>query len=761
MEATVSSPRFENQPFSLLGVDPFSDQAFRDYLNASEGVPYNQLAVFLTQPGALLISSETAKNAGVEIGERFSIDIGGEMHEVFVAGLINPVDSISARTLAGTLLADIATFQEITGRFGYIDHIDLIIDPQHEEDSLANLRSFLPEGYQVVNAASRSSSITEMTGAFQLNLTALSLLALLVGLFLIYNTMTYSVVRRRSLFGLLRCLGVTRFEIVAMVVGEAFLVGLVGSILGLGLGLLLGQQTVSMVNRTVNDLYYTTTVQPGGFEAASLYKGVLLGLVATSLAALIPALEASLVPPQAALARSGLETKTRRLVWFVSLAGLVLAGAGYAVLRYPSQDVNVGFGGTLLMVVGLAMETSLVLILFMNLLRPVSGGLLGFLGRMAPANLVNNLSRTSVAAASLMVAVAVAIAMSLMVKSFRSTVTVWLEQTLHGDIYISAPSFISTNSTESINPEIITKLERWPQVDRVDTLRTVRVESADGPVTLNATYNPDFGYERLYARLDVPKDRLWNELNDGGILITEALAYRLDLFEPGISMRLLTETGWQVFPIVGIIYEYTSSEGSVWMAYDLYRAHWNDPGLTALALRLDPSADPDQVSQVLAKELSPIQRLNIRPNRVLRADVLEVFDRTFAITNAMQGMVTVVAFIGVLTTALLLQLEKQRELGILRALGLTARQLWNLVMLESGLMGVVAGVLAIPTGYVLAWVLVDVINRRSFGWTLRLDTPVSSILQGFATAVFAALLAGLYPAWRINRMAAAEAIRYE
>ncbi|MEM5776105.1 MAG: ABC transporter permease, partial [Anaerolineaceae bacterium] len=399
----------------------------------------------------------------------------------------------------------------------------------------------------------------------------------------------------------------------------------------------------------------------------------------------------------------------------------------------------VGFGGTLLLVIGLAMQAAVVLLVLMKLVRPVLGWAMGFLGRMAPSGLINNLSRTSVAAAALMVAVAVTIGMQLMVGSFRTTVAVWLEQTLGGDIYISAPSFISTHSTESIDPVVIRQAEDWPDLRRLDTLRTVSVESEQGPVVLNATRNPDLGIERMYVRLEMPETQIWPALEEGSILVTEALVYRLGLDESEASLRLLTDTGWQDFSIAATIYEYTSSEGSVWMADSVYRRYWQDSGVTALSLRLVEGADIEGETQRLRQALSGVQRLNIRSNRTLRGDVMEVFDRTFAITRAMQMMVTVVAFVGVLNTALLLQMEKHRESGILRALGLTGRQLRRLVMLETGLIGLAAGLMAIPTGYAIARVLVDVINQRSFGWTLQLFTPAGDFLQGVLLAVGASL----------------------
>lgn len=760
LEATVTSLQLGDEPFTLLGVDVFADREFRPYLNSSENIPVGQLVGFLSYPGAVLMMEETAFQYGLQIGDPLLIDFAGQQRDAYLVGFLKPVDELTRRALERMLLVDIATAQELLGMEGKIDRIDLILAESEETAAVAQIEALLPDGTQISTSGARSGIVDDMTSAFQINLTALSLLALLVGLFLIYNTITYSVVKRRALFGLLRCIGVTRQQVILLVVGEAFLIGILGSLLGLLIGVLAGQQTVGMVTQTINDLYFTTTVDPVPIRISSMIKGLALGVVATIVTALFPAIEASFIPPRIALSRSGLERKSKNVVRWLSVAGLGLILAGVLVLWIPSPSIFLGFAGTLLVVLGIAMESTIALVLSMRILRPFSGKFFGFLGKMAPSSLVNNLSRTSVAIASLMVAVAVAIGMNLMVNSFRSTVTIWLEQTLMGDIYVSAPSFVSSNPTETIRPEVIAGLEGWSEISRIDTLRTVSVLSRQGPVILNATENPDFGQERQYQHLEIPSRDVWEEMERGGILISEALGYRLGLAS-GDQLALLSDQGWQMFPIIGVIYEYTSSEGSIWMAYDTYQSYWLDEGITALALRLADGTEADQVTSRIQDSFASLQRLIVRSNRVLREEVMRIFDRTFAITNAMRAMATVVAFIGVLTTAMLLQLEKKREMGILRALGLTSRQLWGLVMIESGLMGLVSGLLALPTGSVLARILVDVINRRSFGWTIQLSIPMDALVQGIALSLIASLIAGIYPAWRLNQMVTAEAIRYE
>jgi putative ABC transport system permease protein len=756
----VSSSQLGDRPLQLLGVDPFADTPFRDHLDQREGAAAEELTGFLTLPGALLMSTELASRYALDAGDSITLTSAGRVRSASVVGLIEPADNLSRRALDGVLLADIATAQELTGRLGTLDRIDLIL-PERNAATVNQLQAMLPPGARLTPVEARSRPIEEMTAAFRTNLTALSLLALVVGMFLIYNTMTFSVVQRRSLFGTLRCLGVTRREVFGLVMSEALVVGILGAGLGTLLGIAMGQGAVRLVTRTINDLYFVVTVEGTHVPFSSLIKGTLLGVVATALTAAPPAWEASSVPPRVALSRSGLEGKARRAILLAAIGGLAALVIGVGLLAVPTRNLTVSFGGTFAITVGFAMLTPLTMSLLMRVTPGVTGRIWGALGRMAPRDVSNALSRTSIAVAALMVAVSVTIGVSLMITSFRHTVVIWLEQTLQGDIYISAPNLTQTQPSTALDPGVLMAVQNRPGIARVDTFRGVMVDSTAGPVQLAATENPDYGAERLYLTAEHPPEEIWIAMLDGAVLVTEPFARRADLPKRGGDITLYTDNGTHTFPVAGIIYDYGSSLGTVAMSLSTYRQWWRDDALTALALRLSSGTDVDDLTQALQDELASTQRLLIRPNRALREDVLAIFDRTFAITSALQLLATVVAFIGVLSALLSLLLDKQRELGILRAVGLTVRQLWGLVMLETGIMGAAAGILAMPAGLALALILVYIINQRAFGWTLQMRVGPAPFVQALIVAVLAALLAGLYPARRMSRTVTAEAMRFE
>ncbi len=430
---------------------------------------------------------------------------------------------------------------------GRFSRIDLIL-PDDDPQVIERLSGWLPSGYQLVPSTAQTSTIQQMTAAFKLNLSALSLLALVVGLFLIYNTMTFSVVQRRAMFGTLRCLGVTRQEIFLLVVGEALLIGLLGGLLGIALGLVLGRFTVSMVTQTVNDLYFATTVRDVGIDPLSLLKGGLLGVFTSLVTAAFPAWEAASVPPRAALLRSGLESKARSSVGAAGIFGLLTGLLGVSLFFLPTRSLLVGFGGTLLVVVGFALLSSISLVLLMRGFVPLTGKIFGFIGRMAPRNLVNSLSRTAVAVAALMVSVAVTIGVGLMIDSFRATVVTWLEQTLQSDVYVSVPGFNATHATAVIDPRVIEIAHSWSGIERVDALRTISVGSPIGQVNLSATDNIQLGNERIFLSLTGQREEIWKSMISGAVLISEPLANRLEMHQAGGSILLDTLLGAQIFP---------------------------------------------------------------------------------------------------------------------------------------------------------------------------------------------------------------------
>jgi putative ABC transport system permease protein len=763
VEEYVTALSLDQRPLRLLGVDPFAEPPFRSYLVSQDSVPIDALTQFLVEPNTVLLSEDLANRYGIETGDRLTLRVGPRRQTVQVVGLLRPTDNVSRRALRDLLLTDIATAQEILSFRGRLSHIDLIINPDTPsgQATLARIETMLPAGARVVRTEARSDTVQQMTRAFELNLTALSLLALLVGMFLIYNTVSFSVVQRRPVLGTLRSLGVTRQQIFGLILTEAAVLGVLGTTLGLGLGIVLGRGAVRLITQTINDFYFVLSVQTVNVSPLSLVKGAAIGVGAALFAATLPALEATTVAPVTVLQRSDIESKARRAVPFTFAAGLILCTISAGLLWIPTRNLGVSFTALFGIIIGFALLTPAVTVVLMRGVRPITARLAGVLGRMAPRDISRSLSRTSVAIAALMVAVSVIIGVSVMIGSFRRTVADWLQTSLQADVYISPPSVAANRIGAPMDPAIKTELESVEGVVAVEAIHDVTADAADiGPVNLIAVTGEREDRRRRFAQTSVPASQVWPAMENGAVVVSETFAYH-NKVSAGDEIRLLTDHGERAFPIVGVYYNYSSDRGIVLMSMDVYRQNWDDDKISSVGLYLAPGYEPQAMVEQLQARFAGRQELVIQSNRDLRESALEIFDRTFAITMALRLLATVVAFVGVLSALMALQLDRARELGVLRATGMTRRQLWGLTLLETGLMGTTAGLLAMPTGFVLALVLIYVINRRSFGWTIQMVLQPGYFGQAMLVAVAAALLAGVYPALRAGRTVPARALRAE
>lgn len=352
-----------------------------------------------------------------------------------------------------------------------------------------------------------------------------------------------------------------------------------------------------------------------------------------------------------------------------------------------------------------------------------------------------------------------------MIGSFRQTVVLWLDDVLQADIFISAPSISSNTVETALDPALLDRMAAFPGVDGAATTRGVDVVASVGagnqvvPIRLVALSQDLSGADRRYRSAVGDWQQTWQAVREGALIINEPMANRLGL-RVGDMLRIQTDRGEQAFPIAGVTVDF-DVRSVVFIDDAVYRQWYDDALISAIALFVTPGADVDAKVQEIRAAFAGEQELLVRSNRGTRDNALDVFDRTFTITVALQLLATVVAFIGILSTLMSLQFERSREIGVLRATGMTRWQLWRLSLLETGLIGAVAGLLAIPTGYLLAVILIYIINLRSFGWTLEMLLDPAEFVQAFFVALVAALLAGVYPAWKIGNTPPAIAVRSE
>lgn len=743
LEGQVQVVQWQHRPLRLLGIDPLAEADFRPALGAGGPGQLDALAALIGRRDTIMLSAGLSPELPAD--HRLTLALPGRQTRVEVTNLLAQADA----AFADVLFADIGTAQQVLGRSGQLSEIDLIL-PEHADELQRRIQALLPPGITLQSVHSEADALERMSRAFRLNLTAMSLLALIVGMFLVYNTVSFSVLRRRAQFGTLRTLGVTRAGIFWLIVSETLVLGLVGSLLGIGLGIGLGQGLLQLMVRTINDLYYSLEVTRLSLDGLSLLKGVGGTLLAAVLATLLPAWEATRTPPAGVLRASTLEASLQPRLGQLGLAGLGLMLGGGA-LTLASSDLWFNFACFVLVVGGAALTIPWLARGFMlGLARGLDPVL-----RMAPRQLARSLSRTAVAMAALMVAVSVVISVSLMIGSFRSTLIAWLDTTLGADLFaIQAQS-------QPLPAQLAEQVRRFPGVARVETSRQLRLLTSEGVIQL-AILSRDISQARRFVWLAGDRAGLWQRLEAGAVLVSQPFATHHGLRPvAGQTLSLPTDTGPRRFKIAGIYYDYTSDQGIVLLPAGLYRRYWHDDRITALSIDAAPGVVPRRLQQALSSRFAGPWQLSFQAQGEIKRNALSIFDRTFAITGALRLLAMVVAVMGIFSTLMALLLERRRSFAVLRALGLTPRQLGSLILFESGLMGLFSGLMALPLGVMLALFLIDVINLRSFGWTMDLALSPLPFVQGLALAVGSALLAGAWPAWRATREGIARGIRWE
>ncbi|MCX7735689.1 MAG: FtsX-like permease family protein [Candidatus Kapabacteria bacterium] len=747
-----------NPPFTLnlLGVDVFAEKDFRDFIDNAD-VPIGEIyGKLLSVPNSVLVSYSFSQQTGKSIDDTLKVKHGGEYFILNIVGILK--DKNNPKKYESLAITDISTAKRIFLMDSLLSRIDLIIDDKSKYDE-KEIAEMLPENVQLTRSETRTKISTQMISAFNLNLTAMSLLALIVGMFLIYNTMTFSVVQRRKHIGLLRSLGITRREIFTTVMLESLAIGLIGTIIGIFLGILLGNYLLGLVTQSINDLYFVITVRDIYVSQETILKTVFLGILATVISALKPAYESTKTPPRLVVLRSFVESEYKRKRFILILYGLASIGLSILIFAVSGKNVLLSFIGVLPLMVGFTMFTPALVIFFTNIIKPLAKRVFGVIGAMASKGLANSLSRIGIAISALAISLAAAIGVGTMVNSFRITVVNWLETRLQKDIYISVPTLISRFNDATIPDGLDTLLEKLPEVKNLTLYRELRITEGNNMIHLIGSSFPEDPSSMYVFKEGDPK-QIWTKLKQGEVMVTEPYSYRTNK-GVGDSVDVLTDKGMKKFRIAGVHYDYGSDIGLIFMEIETYRKFWDDRKLSGLGVFLKEGYDVQETINKIRNLVGTDQEIIVRSNKDLLKSSIEVFDRTFIVTNVLQILAIIVAFIGVLSALMSLQLERTKEIAIYRANGMTPRDIWKYLNLQTGIMGLIAGILSIPLGNILALVLIYVINKRSFGWTLQFNIIPELLIEAVLVGIISAILASIYPAYKMSRISPSIALREE
>jgi putative ABC transport system permease protein len=742
-----------DEPVEILGIDITAEDPVRRYRLRSSASGAGLRSLF--EPDAVLAPDSFAARHRLSVGDRLPLFARGQERIVRIAGILEPIGP--ARASGGqVLVTGLRHAQRLFGREGRVDRLDVTFPETVSDGTMARrIGASLPPGLSVSRPATRSETADRMLRAYRFNLTALGSIALLVGAFLIYNTLSMSVIRRWPEIGTLRALGASKGTIFRTFLAEGLAIGAIGTAAGEFLGAALSRAILGTVGETVVDIYRTTARLSLSSSAEPVLAAAAVGLAASLAASLAPAREAAGIPPAATMRPGSIEGR-RRERWFrftAVSAACALIGTALAFLPAAGGFPLFGFVAVGCAIVALAAATVPAVLLLEKAARRPLQRLFGAPGRLAASFFAGNLSRNAVAIAALALAMGMAAAMAIMIASLRRTVLTWVDQSVASDLFVKSATGERRGLIGTLPAEAVSFLQNIPGVAIVDSFRTIDVRDDRGnPFTIGTG---DYAVAARTGALPLLSGRdpaavFAAARREGAAFVSEPFSRRFGV-RRGDRVTLPTPSGPRQVPVADVYPDYSNDRGTVVIDRPLFLAMFHDPDVSTIAIRVAPGAAPESVRDAILAAARGHFAFSILTNRTLRREIMKIFDRTFAVTRALEGIALAVAILGVVNALFALVLERRRELSLLAVLGTTRGQLRGSIALEAALIGFGALLLSAMAAAAFAALLILVINPQSFGWSIRTEIPWGNLAAAFVLALAATIAASAGPA----RLAAA------
>ena len=709
------------------------------------------LGASLGERGWAAVTPKLAGEMNWAVGDTFEVSSGSRRVALRVGALVD-FQAMSPLASPRLVVMDIAQVQNLLGRPGVVHQIDLEVRSGADRAALAvRLEQAMGPGVRVMTPEQRRQQAEGLLSAFRLNLTAMSLISLFVGLFLVYSSTQAALVRRRAEFGVLRSMGATRAQVFGLILAEVALLGGLGVLLGLPMGYWAARSNVEMVSATLTNLYLMNGISELELPVWLYFLAGLIGVGGAVGGALLPAADVSRRDTRNLLAAFTLHERIGSVSGRLFGCGIgILAAAALWYLAWGEAFQPAGFVLGIALLFGLPLMTPYVVKKACGLI-PARG--FGF--RYSLKGLAVRLHTTSFAVASLGIAVSMLVGITLMVGSFRETLRVWVAASIRADVYVTTPSWRGRGDDATLSPELIRQMRGMDDVTAVDRLRAFTGYSGEQRVGLAGVDIGLPGGEVRFPLLAGERVEAFRQVReDGAVLIGETLARRANLW-PGDEVPVWGPNGEIRFRIAGVYYDYSTEGGAVVLDRSTMAAHFGPGPTNSLALYLAEGMDAERFVDELKDRYVGVPLL-VRSNQRLRKDIFQIFDQTFAVTRLLQVMSLLIAVCGITLMLLVLAREQVSELALYRAIGATRRQIFR-VYLGKGLgMGAFGLVMGLAGGLALAAVLIFVINRAYFGWTIQIFWPWATVAQQCAMILAAAVLASLYPALKASKTPAAE-----
>jgi putative ABC transport system permease protein len=741
----------------VIGLDFLGDLAFAPFQSKEGDDPFRDALAFVNDPRAILITESLANARGLKVGSILKLRTARGLEDFHVESILH--ETGSSRAFGGQVVVlSLDAAQLAFGREGKVDRIDVELPKGVSfEQGKSAIAAVVGDRGKVDHPSKRASSLARMTAAFQGGLTVTAAVAVLVGMFLVANAIGVAVAQRRREIGILRGLGATRRTVVLVFLGEALFLGLLGGALGVAMGAGLARNVVKQFGPNVSRFFETIAPPVVTIGPRLVLAGLALGAIASVLSALGPARRAARVAPSEALRREEAPVvRHRRSLVLVAIAMLLLAS-----IVTVKRTSAMGLVSLLcLFLAATAISPMVVALLSRWLAKPA--GALGVPARLGVEGVGRSIGRSASTVAALTLATALGLTLSAYTHAYERACLDWIEQAIPADIVVSAGSPLMDRWILPLDPSVKAKVE-GPEVEAVNLVRAISVPYGDLRVEVTSLETETY-LERLLHRDDrrvlrgpkkLPVDALSKEPT---ILISENFAWKTGL-EPGGFVELPTPSGAKKFRVVAVVVDYSNDQG--WMLIDRRWAieYWKDARVEAVHVYLKKGVDPLVAAEAIRKRAGP--GTFVTTNEAFKREIRAVVEQTFGISRAAETIALIVAVLGVIGTMIATVLDRQRELGVLRALGALRRQVTIAIVVEAAMLGACASVLAMIVAIPAAKIFVDVVAYQASGWSVPFSLPILGWLRVAFTVTLFAALAGLLPGLRASRVIVSRALAYE
>jgi putative ABC transport system permease protein len=764
----VSGARAER--LYVYGVDLLTDFAMRDHRFAGAGFGFDNALDFIAQPDSIALTESFARRYDLKIGSTIALNTSQGKQNYTVRALL--IEEGTARVFGGNFaLMDLPAAQAAFGKAGKLDIVDITVEPGQKIEAVQErLRRRLHGLADVERPKKRGEQIESLLTSFRVGLFFVSLIALFVGFFLIYNTVAVSVVQRKREFGTLRCLGMRRGELLRLIVIEALILAIIGAAMGCLVGWALAQAALLAVGETVRNLFSSIALTGSSLSPRELGLALISAIGVALFAALHPALEAIRISPlenaqQAAwrpLSDGRKSWATRLGLLCVAMAPALITAA--PLLEGPVRQFSIGVVGMLVFLLALAFFSPLIIRYAVRRFWrswPRLPAVYWAESRLASDSLARNSVRSGITVATMIISLAAIFTIAAFVNSVRGSLLAWVDQMVTADIIISSGARTAGPRNVSLTEEPLPGLKALPGVKVVDLYRLVRANYQGRPIVVEAFSAVDSASVRTLPMADGDGNLALRQMGEGkGAIVSESFQRR---FGKNVNdkIELITPSGPVSFKVLGIYIDYSSDIGSVLIDRALYKKYWRDQLVDAFDLWLQPSADMAAVIQKIKDDYGGRYQLFISTHRELKDAVVRIMEQSFVVNYAVEIVAVVVALFSVINTLLASILDRRREIGVLRAIGATQLQIRRMVVLEAVWMGLIGGVMGLCAGSIMAYHHVVYNTKLLTGWTFQFYYPYGVAALSILVAVILCALAGWGPAKQAAAAPIVEAIGYE